>query len=74
MASQLRACGQLKNLRRAPGPQGILKYKSVNESIRVYLRADGTDYWPFPTTMKLLHDGFCAEMEAEMETDVSARL
>lgn len=58
MASQLRVLGRLRNLRRVPGPQGQLKYKVVNGAFRVYLKPDWSAYWPFPTTMKVMYDGF----------------
>lgn len=57
LATQLKCLSKLKNLRRAPGGQGQLKYKIVNGAFKVYMKTDWSDYWPFPTTMKVLHDG-----------------
>lgn len=64
MAAQLKVCGQLKNLRRAPNPRSPngMWYKPVNNSVRLYMKPDGSDYWPFPTTLKVMFDGFSAEM------------
>ena len=57
MAAQLRVFGRLKNLRRAPGSQGQMK-SVIQKSFKVYMKADWSDYWPFPTTMKVHFDGF----------------
>ncbi|KAI9829319.1 MAG: hypothetical protein M1819_006382 [Sarea resinae] len=56
MAAQLRIFGRLKNLRRAPGGQGQLKYTTIPPDIKVYMKEDWSDWWPFPTTMKVLYD------------------
>ena len=57
LATQLVCLSKLKNLRRVPGGQGQLKYKIVNDAFKVYMKTDWSDYWPFPTTMKVLYDG-----------------
>ncbi|KAK9321368.1 cytochrome P450 [Lipomyces orientalis] len=49
---------QLKNLRRAPGWQGFMKYKNVNGALKMYLKEDFSDWWPYPTTMKIMFDDF----------------
>ena len=56
LATQLKCLARCKNLRRAPGPQGGLKY-TMQGAFKVYMKEDWSDFWPFPTTMKFLHDG-----------------
>jgi hypothetical protein len=46
----LRTFARLKNLRRAPGPQGELKYVLKNNVIKAYLQEDWSSYWYFPTS------------------------
>ncbi|KAK9371618.1 heme peroxidase [Lipomyces chichibuensis] len=58
MAAQLKVFGKLKNLRRAPGGQGFMKCKTVNGSLKMYLKEDCSDWWPYPTTMKVMFDDF----------------
>jgi linoleate 10R-lipoxygenase len=58
MAAQLRCFAKLKGLRRAPGLEGQLKNKLVNGTFKVYMREDWSDWWPYPTTMKVVFDGF----------------
>lgn len=48
---------RLRNLRRAPGPQGELKKIPRPGGIYVYMREDYSSYFPFPTTMKVRYDG-----------------
>jgi hypothetical protein len=62
MATQLKVFAKLKNLRRAPGPQGQLKKtvpspnptgsdpKPSPGSISVYMQEDWSSWWPFPTS------------------------
>ncbi|KAK8078122.1 hypothetical protein PG996_004292 [Apiospora saccharicola] len=55
----LRAAGRLKNLRRAPGPQGTLKMvvPPGGEGLgKMYMDELQSMYSPFPTTMKVLYD------------------
>ncbi|KAK7949013.1 fatty acid oxygenase [Apiospora aurea] len=55
----LRAAGRLKNLRRAPGPQGTPKAVVLpGESGlgKVYMDELQSMYSPYPTTMKVLYD------------------
>lgn len=47
-ASMLRVCARLSNLRRAPGPAGEMKSKTVNEAFKVYLAENGSKWGPFP--------------------------
>lgn len=66
MAAQLKVFAKLKNLRRAPGPQGELKFSipapdpvsshpAPNPgSIKVFLKEDWSDWWPFPTSKSTL--------------------
>lgn len=57
MASQLRVFGRLKNLRRAPGPQGEMKSTLVNGVIKVFMKEDWSDWWPYPTSECLSLEG-----------------
>ena len=50
MASQLRVFGRLKGLRRAPGPQGVLKSKVISGAFKVYMKEDWSDWTPFPAS------------------------
>ncbi|KAG9780764.1 heme peroxidase, partial [Aureobasidium melanogenum] len=62
MAAQLKVFAKLKNLRRAPGPQGHLKKtvpmpnptssdpKPSPGSIQVYMEENWSSWWPFPTS------------------------
>lgn len=75
MAAQLKAFARLKNLRRAPGPQGQMKRtipapnpvsSDPHEnpgSITIYMKEDWSDWWPFPTQLKVHHDGFFESQE-----------
>ncbi|KAK7980050.1 Sporulation protein rmd1 [Apiospora arundinis] len=57
--AMLRAAGRLKNLRRAPGPQGTLKtvvLPGEGGLGKVYMDELQSMYSPFPTTMKVLYD------------------
>lgn len=75
MAAQLKVFARLKNLRPAPGPQGEMKRTipppnpvssepKVNPgSITVYMKEDWSDWWPFPTQLKVHHDGFAESYE-----------
>jgi len=47
----LRTFARLHNLRRAPGPQGTLKYVMQQEVVKVYMQEDWGSYWFFPTSM-----------------------
>jgi linoleate 10R-lipoxygenase len=51
----LRAFALLPNLRRAPGPQGQLKYVTKNDVIKVYLQQDWGNYYFFPTSISSLY-------------------
>ena len=58
LATQLRCLARCKKLRRAPGPQGTMKYTlAQGGAFKVYMKEDWSDSWPFPTTMRVLHDG-----------------
>lgn len=46
----LRVFARLSNLRRAPGPQGELKYVIKNDVVKVFLQEDWGSYWFFPTS------------------------
>lgn len=48
-ATQLKVFAQLDGLRRAPGPQGEMRSKLVNDgAFKVYLSEDGTYWSKFP--------------------------
>jgi hypothetical protein len=52
MAAQLKVLAKLKNLRRAPGPQGQMKSARPTPSpgkVEVFMKEDWSDWWPFPT-------------------------
>ncbi|OOF98169.1 hypothetical protein ASPCADRAFT_142143 [Aspergillus carbonarius ITEM 5010] len=57
LTTMLRVVGRLDNLRRAPGPQGRLKKITGPGGIAMYMTADQSSYWPFPSTMKIQWDG-----------------
>lgn len=75
MAAQLKVFARLKNLRPAPGPQGEMKRtipppNPVSSdpqpnpgSITVYMKEDWSDWWPFPTQLKVHHEGFFESQE-----------
>lgn len=48
LVTMLRVVGRLENLRRAMGAQGQLKKIPQEGGYYVYLRQDGTSYFPFP--------------------------
>ncbi|RFU82151.1 fatty acid oxygenase [Trichoderma arundinaceum] len=55
-ASMLRVCARLGNFRRAPGPAGEMKSKTVNGAFKVYLSEDGSQWNPFPISKKVLFE------------------
>ena len=57
MTTMLKTVGRLDNLRRAPGPQGEIKQVQGPGGFRVYMTADRSSWWPFPSTMKVQWDG-----------------
>ena len=57
LTAMLRTVGKLKNLRRAPGPQGELKKIPRPGGFYVYMREDQGSYYVFPLTMKVHFDG-----------------
>ncbi|MCJ1385278.1 hypothetical protein MMC17_008399 [Xylographa soralifera] len=57
MTTMLKTVCKLKNLRRAPGLQGHIKQIKLPGGYTMYMLADGSSYWPFPTTMKVQWDG-----------------
>jgi linoleate 10R-lipoxygenase len=50
LTGMLRTFARLPNLRRAPGPEGRLKYV-VMGPFRVYLAADWSSFSPWPTSL-----------------------
>ncbi|EEP75322.1 hypothetical protein UREG_00168 [Uncinocarpus reesii 1704] len=57
LTSMLRVVGKLKNLRRAPGPQGELKKIPRPGGFYIYMREDHGSYFVFPMTFKVHFDG-----------------
>ncbi|KAJ5720751.1 Psi-producing oxygenase A [Penicillium malachiteum] len=57
LPTMLRVVGQLKNLRRTPGPQGEVKKIPGSFGITIYMDEEQSNYSPFPTTMKIQWDG-----------------
>ncbi|KAJ9612991.1 hypothetical protein H2200_002932 [Cladophialophora chaetospira] len=84
MAAQLKVFAKLKNLRRAPGPQGMLKKtipapnptsndpKANPGSIEVFMLEDWSSWYPFPTTLKVQHDGLLRDQPEQLvgKTDI----
>lgn len=58
LAAQVRALGNLKNLRRVPGPQGEVKFLWKERALgwKVFMTEDWSELWPFPTTVGFLYD------------------
>ncbi|KAI5920952.1 heme peroxidase [Camillea tinctor] len=56
LTEMFRSLFKLKNVRRAPGPQGELKKVLHPGGFRVYMRDDRGQYFPFPCTMKICYD------------------
>jgi linoleate 8R-lipoxygenase/9,12-octadecadienoate 8-hydroperoxide 8R-isomerase len=57
LTTMLRTVARLRGLRRAPGAPGQLKSMRTPEGFAQYLMADGSQIFPFPTTMRLRWDG-----------------
>lgn len=57
MMTMLKTVGKLDNLRRAPGTQGQIKKIAGPGGVTLYMTADHSSYFPFPTTMKVRWDG-----------------
>lgn len=53
LTSMLRVVGGLKNLRRAPGPQGELKKVARPGGFYVYMRENQEGYFVFPLSKSL---------------------
>lgn len=65
LSTMLKVVGRLDNLRRAPGPQGQLKIIPGPGGIAKYMSADQSGFSPFPTTMKIQWDGDLPEPSTE---------
>lgn len=63
MMTMLKTVGKLDNLRRAPGVQGQIKKITGPGGVTLYMTADHSRYFPFPTTMKVRWDGELPPME-----------
>ncbi|PLB54999.1 heme peroxidase [Aspergillus steynii IBT 23096] len=63
LTTMLKVIGRLDNLRRAPGPQGRIQKLPGPGGISKYLTADQSGFSPFPTTMKIQWDGELPELE-----------
>ncbi|KAJ5102586.1 Psi-producing oxygenase A [Penicillium argentinense] len=57
LPTMLRVVGQLKNLRRAPGPQGQLKKIKALGGITMYMDVEQSSFSPYPSVMKIQWDG-----------------
>lgn len=58
MTTMLKTVGRLDNLRRVPGSQGQMKKLiDPHSGFSLYMTADQSSYFPFPTTMKVQWDG-----------------
>ncbi|KAI1104345.1 linoleate diol synthase [Jackrogersella minutella] len=55
LTEMFRSVFKLKNVRRAPGPQGELK-KIPQDGFDMYMRQDRAAFFPFPCTMKICYD------------------
>ncbi|OLN90159.1 Linoleate 10R-lipoxygenase [Colletotrichum chlorophyti] len=56
LTEMFRALFRKKNLRRVPGPQGLLKKVPRPGGFFVYMKEDWGQLWPFPVTMKVMWD------------------
>ncbi|KAJ0163325.1 Linoleate 10R-lipoxygenase [Colletotrichum tanaceti] len=56
LTEMFRALFRKKNLRRVPGPQGILKKMPRPGGFFVYMKEDWGQIWPFPVSMKVMWD------------------
>ncbi|TQN71563.1 Linoleate 10R-lipoxygenase [Colletotrichum shisoi] len=56
LTEMFRALFRKRNLRRAPGPQGILKKVPRPGGFFVYMKEDWGQIWPFPVSMKVMWD------------------
>lgn len=56
LTEMFRSVFKLKNVRRAPGPQGELKKVLQPGGLCMYMREDRGAYFPFPCTMKICYD------------------
>lgn len=57
LTQMVKVMAGLKNLRPAPGPQGILKKVPRADGFYAYVTPDWNQFFPFPTTWKLHYDG-----------------
>jgi hypothetical protein len=53
----LKVVGRLNNLRAAPGEQGTMKKIPREGGFYIYMDALQSQFFPFPTTMKVQWDG-----------------
>ena len=67
MTTMLKTVAKLENLRRAPGPQGNIKEIKVPGDYTMYMTADHSSYFPFPTTMKVQWDGEIPKVTTEIK-------
>ena len=57
MTTMLKVVGRLNNLRRAPGPQGMMKQVVLDNGFKQYM-SEGCECWsPVPTSLKVNWDG-----------------
>ncbi|KAL4919990.1 heme peroxidase [Aspergillus aurantiobrunneus] len=65
LSTMLKVVGRLDNLRRAPGAQGQLKKLPGPGGIAKYMTEDQSGFSPFPTTMKIQWDGELPGLEED---------
>ncbi|KAL9107982.1 MAG: hypothetical protein Q9227_007197 [Pyrenula ochraceoflavens] len=56
LTTMFKVIGRLDNLRRAPGPKGLLKTVAQPNGFKAYMTPDESSFSPFPTTMKVQWD------------------
>lgn len=57
LSTMLKTVCKLDNLRRAAGPQGQIQKIKGPGNFTVYMTSDYSQFWPFPTGMKVNWDG-----------------
>ncbi|KIV87049.1 hypothetical protein PV11_02620 [Exophiala sideris] len=84
MAAQLKVFAKLKNLRRAPGLQGHLKKtipvpnpfssdpKPNPGSVAAFMLEDWSSWYPFPTTLKVHHEGLWRDQSDQLAGETGA--
>nr|POE59026.1 psi-producing oxygenase a [Quercus suber] len=66
LTAMLQTVARLKNLRPAPGAQGVLKKVPREDGFYAYMTESWNSYFPFPTTWKMHFDGEIPERWEDM--------